>query len=121
MADAAMKTQKYKTGHVLFQQGDMAENCFLVKSGEITLSRADASGEQKPFATVKKGEIVGEMAMIGDTMRTATASVAKDAELAEIDRDAFESQLEHLNPFMRRLIRLIVQRLRDTTTNLTSG
>lgn len=121
MVDVEMKTQKYPIGHVLFQQGDVAENCFLVKSGEISLSRAAANGEQVPFATIKKGEILGEMSMIGDTMRTATAAVIKDAELAEIDRDAFEAQLEHLNPFMRRLIRLIVQRLRDTTSNLTSG
>lgn len=121
MSEAAMKTKQYKTGHILFRQGDIAQNCFLVKSGEITLSRADSGGEETPFATIKKGEILGEMSMIGDTPRTATASVAKDAELAEIDRADFEAQLEHLNPFMRRLIRLIVQRLRDTTSELIRG
>lgn len=121
MADAHMKTNRYESGHVLFREGDMADKCYLVKSGEITLSRADADGQEKPFAKVRQGEILGEMSMIGDTPRTATASVGKDAELAEINRDDFEAQLDHLNPFMRRLIRLIVQRLRDTTSNLIRG
>ena len=59
--------------------------------------------------------------MIGDTPRTATATVSKEMEAAEISKEEFEAQLERLNPFMRRLMRLIVQRLRDTTTNLTRG
>lgn len=118
MAEPVMKTQTYQVGHVLFRQGDIAQNCFLIKSGEIRLSRAEAGGTPMNFATIKKGEILGEMSMIGDTPRTATATISKDAELAEINREDFEAQLEHLNPFMRRLIRLIVQRLRDTTSSL---
>lgn len=121
MAENALKKQTFKAGHVLFRQGDVAQSCFLISSGEIKLSRADSGGADKEFAKVSKGEILGEMSMIGDTPRIATATVIKDVDLAEISREEFETQLERLNPFMKRLVRLIVQRLRDTTTNLTSG
>jgi CRP-like cAMP-binding protein len=121
MAENTLKKQTYDAGHTLFRQGDAADSCFLIIGGELDLSRTDADGADQKFAQVGKGEIVGEMSMIGDMPRTATATVSKDIELAEISREEFERQLERLNPFMKRLIRLIVQRLRDTTTNLTGG
>ena len=121
MSDSQLKTQKFTAGHVLFKQGDIAQSCFLVRDGVIALSRADTKGNDKRFATITKGEIIGEMSMIGGTPRTATATVTKDCELAEISREEFECQIERLNPFMRRLIKLIVQRLRDTTVDLVRG
>ncbi len=119
MTDSSIKTQTYLAGHVLFRQGDVADDCYLVREGEISLSRTSSAGEDRSFSKVRKGEIIGEMSMIGDTPRTATATVVKDVELAVISRKEFEAQLDRLNPFMRRLIRLIVQRLRNTTTDLT--
>lgn len=121
MADNPPNKKSYKAGHVIFRQGDIAQSCFLVSAGELELSRADSDGVDKKFAKVTKGEIVGEMSMIGGTPRTATATVSQDVEMVEISKDDFETQLERLNPFMQRLIRLIVQRLRDTTTTLTRG
>ncbi len=121
MADNSIITQTYLAGHVIFRQGDVADDCYLVREGEISLSRTNSAGEDRTFSKVQKGEIVGEMSMIGGTPRTATATVAKDVELAVISRKEFEMQLDRLNPFMRRLIRLIVQRLRNTTTDLTRG
>ena len=121
MSDVPLKKQTFMTGHVLFRQGDPAQSCYLISSGELQLSRADSNGNERNFAKVGKGEIVGEMSMIGNTPRTATATVSEDLEVAEISNTEFETQLERLNPFMRRLIRLIVQRLRDTTSHLTRG
>lgn len=118
MADSQMKTMAHPAGFVLFKQGDIAQSCFLVREGVIALSRKDSHGTDKRFATISKGEIVGEMSMIGDTPRTATATITKDCVLAEISREEFEAQIEKLNPFMQRLMKLIVQRLRDTTIDL---
>jgi hypothetical protein len=46
---------------------------------------------------------------------------SQKTEVAEITKEEFEVQIKRLNPFMRRLIKLIVQRLRDTTSDLTRG
>lgn len=121
MADEAIKTESFLEGYVIFRQGDIAKNCFILRSGEIELSRVDKDGNEVKFATVTKGEILGEMSMILDMPRTATATTTQKTEVAEITRDEFHVQIERLNPFMRRLIKLIVQRLRDTTSDLTRG
>ncbi len=121
MSDDAIKTESFLNGYVLFRQGDIAHNCFIIRSGEIELSRVDKDGNEVKFTTIGKGEILGEISMILNTPRTATATTSQKTEVAEITKEEFEVQLERLNPFMRRLIKLIVQRLRDTTTDLTRG
>ena len=121
MADDSIKTASFQTGYVLFRQGDIAHNCYIMRKGEVELSRIGLKGEEVAFATIGKGEILGEMSMVLGTPRTATATATQDTEVAEITKEDFESQLERLNPFMRKLIKLIVQRLRDTTSNLTRG
>ena len=121
MVNGTAKTESFLPGYVLFRQGDIADSCFIVKSGEVELCRMDKRGKEIKFAKVKKGEILGEMSMILDTPRTATATACEKTEVAEISKDEFEVQLGRLNPFMSRLIRLIVRRLRDTTSDLIRG
>lgn len=121
MSDDTIKTESFLNGYVLFRQGDIAHNCFIMKSGEVELSRTDKNGNDVKFAKVGKGEILGEMSMILGTPRTATATTVQKTEVMEISKEEFDQQIERLNPFMRRLIKLIVQRLRDTTSDLTRG
>lgn len=59
--------------------------------------------------------------ILGTPPRTATATKRQKTVVAEVTKDEFEVKIERLNPFMRRLIKLIVQRLRDTTADLTRG
>ena len=119
MANGTAKTESFLPGYVLFRQGDIADSCFILKSGAVELCRMDKAGKEIKFAKIGKGEILGEMSMTLDTPRTATA--CERTEVTEISKEEFEVQLGRLNPFMTRLIRLIVQRLRDTTTELTRG
>ncbi len=118
MAEDTTKTESFTTGYVLFRQGDEADTCFILKSSAVDLTRMDKRGREIKFATLGKGEILGEMSMILGTERTATATAREKTEVAEISKEDFDSQLANLNPFMQRLIRLIVQRLRDTTSTL---
>ena len=64
MSDDAIKTESFLDGYVLFRQGDMAHNCFILKAGEIELSCVYKDGNEVKFATVTKGKILGEMSMI---------------------------------------------------------
>lgn len=121
MPSDAIKTESFQENHVLFREGDSAYNCYIIKSGEVELSRYDKDRQEIYFATIKKGEILGEMSMILGTPRTATARAIQNTEAVEITKEDFDTQIEQLKPFMQSLIRLIVQRLSDTTSDLTRG
>lgn len=108
-------TQKLAKGTVLFREGDFADKAYIITTGAITLSRLDRAGKDQPFLTLKNGEIVGEMALIVDLRRTATATVKEETQAIVMHRNDFNFHLEKLNPFVLRILRVLVQRLKDTT------
>lgn len=108
-------TQKFPKGHVLFKEGDFADNAYIISNGAVTLSRRDRAGRDQTFLTLRNSEIVGEMALIVDIRRTATATVKDDLEAIVIHRSDFNFHLEKLNPFVLRILKVLVQRLKDTT------
>jgi CRP/FNR family cyclic AMP-dependent transcriptional regulator len=112
---AALETKKFAKGTVLFREGDFADNAYIVKTGSVALSRRNRSGQDQAFLTLRTGEIVGEMALIVDIHRTATAVIKDDCEAIVINRDNFNYHLDRLNPFILRILRLLVKRLKDTT------
>lgn len=112
---AALETKKFSKGTVLFREGDFADNAYIVKTGSVSLSRRNRNGQDQPFLTLRTGEIVGEMALIVDIHRTATAVIKDDCEAIVINRTNFNYHLDRLNPFILRILRLLVKRLKDTT------
>jgi CRP-like cAMP-binding protein len=110
-----LAVRRFAKGHVLFREGEGADNAYVIATGAVTLSRLDRSGKDMPFLTLRNGEIVGEMAMIVDMRRTATATVKDETEAIVMRRDDFNFHLEKLNPFVLRILRVLVQRLKDTT------
>jgi thioredoxin reductase/Fe-S-cluster-containing hydrogenase component 2 len=71
--------KRFKAGQVLFQEGETGDCLYLVRAGAVALSRKREGGEVF-VAQVRSGQMVGEMALMGDRVRreTATASVATE-------------------------------------------
>ncbi len=59
-------------GQVLFEQGDAGDQMYIVASGEIGIWRGKGAG-QREIAVMRRGEVLGEMAIFNDELRTATA------------------------------------------------
>jgi Fe-S-cluster-containing hydrogenase component 2/thioredoxin reductase/CRP-like cAMP-binding protein len=75
---ARIPVKRFKAGEVLFPEGEAGDCLYLVRSGTVTLSRH--RGGEVIVAQVRSGQMVGEMALMGDPVRreTATASVATE-------------------------------------------
>lgn len=110
-----LQTRKFAKGHVLFREGDFADNAYITTTGAISLSRLDRKGKNQTFLTLRNGEIVGEMSLIIDLRRTATATIKDDTEAIVTRRDDFNDHLEKLNPFVLRILKLLVKRPKDTS------
>ena len=62
-----------KPGEVLFREGEAGDDAYIVEKGEIEIS-IDLPTDKKVIAELGKGEIIGEMSLIADAPRSATAS-----------------------------------------------
>ncbi len=103
-----------KTGEVLFSEGDAGDFAYVVDEGAVKISRKDLSGSQLTLATLGRGEIFGELALIDTNPRSATATVMKTSELIILDRKTFHDVIRSeprllnliLGDFARRIRRM---------------
>lgn len=113
MADAgAPFERKLANGEVLFKEGDQGQEMYLIRSGKVEIS-SSPGGVKKVLATLGEGSFLGEMAIVDDAPRSATATASGDVSLLILDRAAFKSQLAQ-NPMIEYLITSLVKRLRET-------
>lgn len=114
----------FKKGEVIFKDGDSGQSMFIVLEGQVEISKI--LGDQKTtLAQLGKGAIFGEMSIIDNQPRSATAMAEHNTILLEISREMFRSRLEEVPRWLQTFFGIIVERLRDATKNqsvlLTQG
>ena len=68
-----MSWQTYRSGDVIFREGEPSDAAYLIISGEVRIVKGLESDASKTIATVRAGEYVGEMGAIDDQPRSASA------------------------------------------------
>jgi len=104
-------------GDVLFREGETPTTAFLVESGivEISMERA---GERIVFSRLAAGDLLGEMSVIDDAPRTATAKALTDCVLFPIDRAQIAERLVSADPIIRALLEGQLKRYRGALAAL---
>jgi twitching motility protein PilT len=99
-------------GEVFIREGDTADYFYLLLMGEAIVQTVDAeSGALIELGRVRPVEPLGEMAFLGGTLRTATAVALRSAYLLGFDEPAFDSMMDRLPGFARRLGKVSAARL----------
>ena len=73
-------------GETLFRAGEPGESLYLVRSGEVELYITDNVGQKITLDTATRGDFFGEIALLDEESRTATAVALVETELIELDR-----------------------------------
>ena len=84
---AVIDEKRLKEGEILFQTGDFGESMYIVKSGAVELFIKDTTGQKIVLKTAKENDIFGEISMLDNRPRTATATALRDTELFVLDRE----------------------------------
>lgn len=80
--------REYLAGEVVFDEGEEGQAIYIVREGEIVLSR-HAQGDDGRIATLGTGSFFGDMALLDNLPRTAQARAAQPSRLAAFFRDDF--------------------------------
>ena len=78
----------YRRGEEIFREGSVGQHMYVIASGSVDIVRGD-DGKGERLATLGKGDIFGEMALLDHLPRSASAMAAEDTELLEIDHALF--------------------------------
>ncbi len=110
--------ESHAVGTVIFKHGDVGEKLYVIVEGRVRITREVQGMGEEALAIVGPGEVFGEMALLDDSVRSATARVHERAVLLAIHRDAFEDLLfvhkDLAYEVLWNVVRMLTRRLRET-------
>jgi len=104
-----------KKGERIFKQGDRSRVMYIIREGRIKIQR-NAGGQEKTLSELGPGDFFGEMAMLNNRPRSASATAVTDATLLAFDKPAFENLVLNNFGVALRIIRTLTQRLQEADT-----
>ncbi len=111
--------RQVKKGDVIFQDGNSGQTMFIILEGQVEISKI--LGDQKTIlAKLGVGSIFGEMAILDNQPRSATATATTNGVVLAISREMFRSRLEEVPKWLQTFFGIIVERLRVATKNQSS-
>ncbi|WP_142849689.1 cyclic nucleotide-binding domain-containing protein [Telmatospirillum sp. J64-1] len=102
----------FYAGQVVFKEGDEGDRAYLIQDGEVQISKNTVRGPVI-LGNLGKGELFGEMALIDDQPRMATATVLGTTTCVVINRMTFNEKLQSADPFVRGLLNIFVRNIRN--------
>jgi CRP/FNR family cyclic AMP-dependent transcriptional regulator len=111
---AAVRFERaFSAGSIVFREGDKADHMYVIQSGKVRITRAVGS-QDAHLALLGPGEFFGEMAVVNNRPRSATATVVEDSRLLAIDAKTLETMLRSNTEIAVRLIQKLADRLEQT-------
>ena len=99
-------------GQILFNTGEPGDALFLVRSGAVELFVKDTAGQKITLTIARARDIFGELALLDEGPRTATAQALEASDLIALGRDDLEKVFQkspdvgvHLLAAMARMTR----------------
>lgn len=113
-------TLEAPAGAVLTKEGDSGDSLFYIITGRIQVSKDSNDDTQTVLARFNRGAAIGEMSLIDDTPRSATAIALDDVELLMLPRSGFDELVAKHPPIAIKILKNIAHSL-STRLRYTSG
>jgi CRP-like cAMP-binding protein len=110
--------QTFEDGTVIFRQGDEGNCMYFISQGKVKISISSPEGEIL-IATLKEGEIFGEMALFDRLPRSATAIASGKTRLLTIDKKKFLGSISRDPSIAFKILEAMSQRTRRLNTEYT--
>jgi CRP-like cAMP-binding protein len=115
----ALVTRSYAPGEILFHEGDVGRALFILTSGHVEITRATLQGDPTRVAILNPGDYFGEMSLLDERPRTASAVATEQVQvylLYKTELEKLVKNVPHIGAaIMTHLAMLLAARLRSIT------
>lgn len=120
---SAGKAESFAPGTEIFQENQKSKGLFLANDRMYLLLEGEVSltAGRKPIASVKPGEIFGEMGSITGQPRSATAVATTACRTLSLDEKQFQKAINAKPDFALALMSLMIERMRQTVARAGAG
>ncbi|MBI5165633.1 MAG: cyclic nucleotide-binding domain-containing protein [Magnetospirillum sp.] len=109
-AGRVLERKVFYAGQKIFNEGDSGDRAYLIQDGTVEIIKGGIT-----LATLGRGELFGEMALVDDQPRMASARAVTDLSVVIVSRDTFREKLSKADPFIRGLLNIFVRNIRNLT------
>ncbi len=111
--------RSFPKGARVFHEGDESDACYVIREGEVRVTREHSDGRAIALATLGPGELVGELAMLDGGVRSASVEALSDVELLAVSAGDMRGLLERNADITTKLVVKLAQRLRETNERIS--
>lgn len=116
--DKKMSMNNIKRNQIIYFADEPSSSIFLLKEGQVKLSRVSDDGREAIIAILKPGEIFGELAITGETNREDSAIAMDEAVICTISKENFEMLLMDNPKLNLKIIKIIGLKLQKVERGL---
>ncbi len=109
----------FAAGVRVFHEGDDSDACYVVRSGDLRVTREHSDGRAIALATLGPGDFFGELAMLDGGARSASIETLSDVELLALPAADMRRVISGHGELAAKLIVALTKRLRDTNERLS--
>jgi putative nucleotidyltransferase with HDIG domain len=88
------RQRRFRAGQIIFEEDSAADTFFIIRSGKVRITKRLENGDENPLAAEGPGGVFGEIALLDEGPRTATARAVEPTSLLEISRNDFRVLLK---------------------------
>ena len=115
-SDVMIERRVFATGEKIFSEGSNGRTAFIVQKGTVDIVRKMPDGTDKHLANIGAGAIFGEMALIDDKPRMATALSNGETVVIVVTEQMFHQKLDKADPFIRGLMHILSDTIREMSS-----
>lgn len=112
IAASAVRERVFEPSTTIFQEGDKGEALYIMAKGLVKLSKVDLGGHEKTLAILQPPEFFGEMALLGQTTRSATVTTLNEVHCYLLFNDDFRRLMSDYPAVSLNLTTTLAARLR---------
>ena len=113
-----MRARRFRRGEVIFHLGDPGDALFIVMTGAIKIMLPSDAGEEAILATLRAGDVFGELAVLDGAPRSATATALEPTETLMLPRAQFRELLDTEPAIRDALLASLAGELRRLTNHV---
>ena len=115
--DASVDIKSFGDNHYIFREGETGQAAYIVDSGTVEIVRM-VEGSEVVIGTLGVGGMFGEMALIDDKPRMASARAVGTVVVKVISQKLIDKKIAQMDPFTRGLLNLLSDHARKTAEAL---